>query len=83
MLERPHSIVINTTPLIAIAVATGRLDVLQFLYRLTVTGSVGVMAKAKQLGYALDGEQAIQRLRAHGIWLGRDVMRLLQSECQP
>lgn len=165
MLERPHSIVINTTPLIAIAVATGRLDVLQCLYQnvivpaeveqeiraagaaapgvaefdhspwlqrlrepqsitpflrnsldlgeaaviqaavtagvdhvcidekvgrrvarlhgLTVTGSVGVMAKAKQLGYALDGEQAIQRLRAHGIWLGRDVMRLLQSECQP
>jgi len=162
MPDRSPSIVINTTPLIAISVATGSLDVLQFLYQtvivpaeveqeifaagpaapgvaefrrshwlqrlnepqsittflrnsldlgeaaviqaalafgvdrvcidekvgrrvarlneLTVTGSMGLMAKAKQLGYALDGEQVIRRLRAHGIWLGQDVMRILTQE---
>lgn len=164
MPDRPSSIVINTTPLIAIAVATGSLDVLKFLYQtvvvpaeveqeifaagstapgvaefrrshwlqrlhepqsittflrnsldlgeaaviqtaltlgidrvcidekvgrrvarlngLIVTGSMGVMTKAKQLGYALDAEQVIRRLRAHGIWLGQDVMRILTQKSE-
>lgn len=162
MPDRPQSIVINTTPLIAISVATDSLEVLRFLYQnvivpaevereilaagpaapgvaafnrstwlqrlnepqsipaflrnsldigeaaviqtalelgidrvcidekvgrriarlndLTVTGSIGLMAKARQQGYTLDGEQAIRQLRAHGIWLGQDVMRILTQD---
>ena len=43
MPERGLVLVTNTTPLIAITAATGSLDVLN--------GSVGVLLKAKRLGY--------------------------------
>lgn len=46
---------------------------------LTVTGSIGILAKAKRAGFALDVEQTINRLRAHGIWLGRDVEQFLRD----
>lgn len=44
---------------------------------LTLTGSIGILAKAKQAGYPLDIEQALLRLERHGIWLGRDVKQFL------
>ena len=49
------------------------------LHGLAVTGSIGVLAKAKQLGFPLDIEKAITRLRRHGIWLGKDVERFLRD----
>lgn len=42
---------------------------------LTVTGSVGVLVKARQAGCAIDLADAMRRLREHGIWLADDVVR--------
>ncbi len=47
------------------------------LHGLTVTGSVGILVKAKQLGFPLDIANAITRLHRHGIWLGKDVEQFL------
>ncbi len=44
---------------------------------LTLTGSIGILAKAKQAGYPLDIEQTLLRLHDHGIWLGKDVEQFL------
>lgn len=49
------------------------------LHGLAVTGSVGILVKAKQLGFPLDTTEAITRLHRHGIWLGRDVEQFLQN----
>ena len=50
---------------------------------LTLTGSIGILAKARQAGYPLDIEQALLRLRNHGIWLGNhermDLIRRLKE----
>jgi predicted nucleic acid-binding protein len=165
MPDSPRILVINTTPLIALAIATGGLDVLSYLYDcvlvpqeveyeilaagndapgasaflgcsmlerlsspqnipvflqntldrgeaaviqaaiqhqvskvcidekvgrriarlngLTVTGSIGVLAKARQQGFALNANEAIARLRSHGIWLGREVEQFLREKCVP
>lgn len=44
---------------------------------LNLTGSIGILAKAKQAGYTLDIEQVLLRLHNHGIWLGNDVKQFL------
>ena len=157
MPERPPVLVTNTTPLIALAAATGSLDVLRFLYRqvvvpyevaqevraggrhafgvdafqqatwldiqsapvvlqpflhntldrgeasviqtalnrglslvcideaagrrvarlcdLTLTGSVGILLKAKRQGYDVSIAEALQRMRAQGIWLSDRVVQ--------
>lgn len=157
MLERSHTLVTNTTPLLALTAATDSLDVLRFLYKrvvvpyevaqeievggkrsfgvavfaqaawldvqtrpvtlpqflqnsldlgeasviqtaidmsvplvcidevvgrrvarlcgLSVTGSLGLMVKARQLGYDISLDDAIRRMRAHGIWLSDSVVR--------
>jgi predicted nucleic acid-binding protein len=159
MPDQPQALVINTTPLIALSVATGSLEVLRVLYSrvivtqevqqeilaggrhapgvadflasewlerlaepqaisvylhntldrgeasviqaalaqgiarvcidekvgrriarlngLTLTGSIGILAKAKQAGYPLDIEQALLRLHNHGIWLGKEIEQFL------
>lgn len=46
---------------------------------LNLTGSIGILAKAKQAGYPLDIDQALLRLRNHGIWLGKDVEQFLRD----
>lgn len=46
---------------------------------LTVTGSIGVLVKAKQRGYRLDMHEALLRLREHGIWLSEEVVRFALS----
>lgn len=137
MPERGQVLVTNTTPLIALAAATGDLEVLRFLYRrvvvplevaeevraggarafgvdafegadwldvqkspvpmvpwlqnsldrgeaavirnLSLTGSVGVLLKAKQLGYPVSMATAIQRMRDHGIWLSDRVVQFALS----
>ena len=47
---------------------------------LVVTGSIGVLAKARQRGFALDVDEALARLRAHGIWIGKDVEQFFRRE---
>lgn len=46
---------------------------------LTLTGSIGILAKAKQSGYPLDIEQVLIRLHNHGIWPGKDVKQFLHD----
>lgn len=42
---------------------------------LTITGSIGVMIKARQKGYPVSIHLAIDRMREHGIWLSDEVVR--------
>ena len=42
---------------------------------LTLTGSIGVLIKAKQQGYAVSMPQALVRMREQGIWLSDEVVR--------
>jgi predicted nucleic acid-binding protein len=44
------------------------------LSNLSVTGSIGVLLKAKSMGYALSIPEAINRMRDRGIWLSQDVI---------
>jgi predicted nucleic acid-binding protein len=50
---------------------------------LTLTGSVGVLVKARQQGYSLDMADALRRMREHGIWLGADVIRFALEQPAP
>lgn len=45
------------------------------LSNLNVTGSIGVLLKAKSLGYSISIPEAINNMREHGIWLSQDVIR--------
>ncbi len=47
---------------------------------LTLTGSIGVLLKAKQLGYDVSMPQAVARMREHGIWLSAEVVRFALQE---
>lgn len=40
-----------------------------------MTGSVGILVKAKRQGYAIDLAAAVRRMREHGIWLSDEVIR--------
>ena len=42
---------------------------------LIVTGSVGILVKARQQGYAVDLAAAVRSMREHGIWLSDEVVR--------
>ncbi|NCC24722.1 MAG: DUF3368 domain-containing protein [Deltaproteobacteria bacterium] len=50
------------------------------LHGLVVTGSAGILVKAKRLGFPLDIPASIARLKRHGIWLGKDVEQFLLRE---
>jgi predicted nucleic acid-binding protein len=63
----------NHIPLVCIDEAVGRR--VARLSGLTLTGSIGVLLKAKKQGYNVSMEQAIERMRSHGIWLSEDVIR--------
>jgi len=45
------------------------------LCNLNVTGSIGVLIKAKSIGYPLVISDAIDRMRERGIWLSQEVIR--------
>lgn len=45
------------------------------LSNLDVTGSIGIMLKAKSMGYPVSIPDAINRMRERGIWLSQDVIR--------
>ena len=42
---------------------------------LTLTGSIGVLIKARRQGYAVSIPQVLERMREHGIWLSEGVVR--------
>lgn len=44
------------------------------LSNLSVTGSIGVLLKAKSIGYPVSIPDAINRMRERGIWLSKDVI---------
>jgi predicted nucleic acid-binding protein len=44
---------------------------------LALTGSVGILVKAKQQGYPIDLSLALERMKLHGIWLGETVVRFV------
>ncbi len=44
------------------------------LSNLNVTGSIGVLLKAKSAGYQVSMPAAINRMREHGIWLSQSVI---------
>ena len=45
------------------------------LSKLSLTGSVGILLKAKSMGYPLSIPEALNRMRARGIWLSEGVVR--------
>jgi predicted nucleic acid-binding protein len=65
-------------PLVAIDETVGR----RFarLSGLTVTGSIGILLRAKHLGYPLSMMEAIRRMRQRGIWLGDQVVEFALRE---
>lgn len=49
---------------------------------LKLTGSIGVLIKAKQQGYAVSIPKALDRMREHGIWLSDEVARFALTQEQ-
>lgn len=43
---------------------------------LELTGSIGILLKAKQKGYALSVREALKTMRSHGIWLSDKVVQI-------
>lgn len=82
-LDRGEAAVIQTAlnlniPLVCIDEAVGRR--VARLSGLTLTGSIGILLKAKKLGYEVSMEQAVARMRQHGIWLSAEVIRFAMQE---
>jgi predicted nucleic acid-binding protein len=82
-LDRGEAAVIQTAlnlniPLVCIDEAVGRR--VARLSDLSLTGSIGVLLKAKQLGYEVSMAQAVSRMREHGIWLSAEVIRFALQE---
>ncbi len=65
-------------PLVAIDENVGR----RFarLSGLTLTGSIGILLKAKSLGYPVKIEYAVRRMRQRGIWLSDKVVEFALRE---
>lgn len=68
----------QSIPLVAIDESVGR----RFarLSGLTVTGSIGILLRAKNLGYPLSMADAIRRMRQRGIWLSDKVVEFALRE---
>ena len=64
-------------PLVCIDEAAGRR--VARLCELNLTGSIGILIKAKQSGLAVDVPQALARMRRHGIWLSDRVVQFALS----
>jgi predicted nucleic acid-binding protein len=83
MPDLAQSVVTNTTPLIALAAATGSLDALRRIARLcnlNVTGSIGVLLKARSKGYSVVIPEALERMQERGIWLSQEVIRFALAQ---
>ena len=44
---------------------------------LALTGTAGILVKARQQGHPLDLPMALERMKSHGIWLGDTVVRFI------
>jgi predicted nucleic acid-binding protein len=49
---------------------------------LALTGSIGVLLKARSMGYPLSIPEALDRMHARGIWLSRSVIRFALAHGQ-
>ncbi|MHB1620708.1 MAG: DUF3368 domain-containing protein [Sulfuricella sp.] len=45
------------------------------LSKLSLTGSIGILLKAKSMGFQLSIPEALNRMRARGIWLSEGAVR--------
>lgn len=82
-LDRGEASVIQTAmnlslPLVCIDETAGRR--MARLCDLSLTGSVGILIKARQRGYALSMPEALQRMRAQGIWLSDQVVQFALAQ---
>ena len=50
------------------------------LHNLKVTGSIGILLRAKQAGYAFSMQDAITRMQARGIWLSKHVIQFAMAK---
>jgi predicted nucleic acid-binding protein len=50
------------------------------LHGLAITGSIGVLLRAKAEGFPLSMHTAIQQMQARGIWLGDSVVRFALAQ---
>jgi predicted nucleic acid-binding protein len=46
---------------------------------LVLTGTAGILVKARQQGYPVDLPMALERMKSHGIWLGDTVVRFVRA----
>jgi predicted nucleic acid-binding protein len=81
-LDKGEAAVIQTAldlqlPLVCIDETVGRR--IARLCELTVTGSIGILIKARQLGFPLDMPMALERMQRQGIWLSDRVMQFALS----
>ncbi len=54
------------------------------LCKLSLTGSIGILLKARSMGVSLSIPEALNRMRARGIWLSDGVVRFaLEQSRQP
>ena len=47
---------------------------------LALTGTIGILVKAQRQGYPLKMQDAIDKMRQHGIWLSADVIRFALAQ---
>lgn len=83
-LDRGEASVVQTAmnmglPLVCIDETAGRR--VARLCGLSLTGSVGVLLKARQQGYPLSIPDCLQRMRAQGIWLSDRVVQFALAQC--
>lgn len=65
-------------PLVCIDEAAGRR--IARLCALEVTGSIGILLKARRLGFDVSIPAALQRMQAQGIWLSEQVVAFALSQ---
>lgn len=67
-------IIADASPLIALVdTAAKRLG-------LTVTGTVGVLLKAKEQGLITSGQDILEKLEKHGFWLSEELRTLISGK---
>jgi predicted nucleic acid-binding protein len=81
-LDKGEAAVIQTAlnlqlPLVCIDETAGRR--IARLCNLRLTGSIGILLKARKQGFAVDMPQALDRMRRQGIWLSDQVVRFALS----